>query len=225
MKAEMKPIYIHSNLDYETDGGAAISVDVTCHQTSGNDVVSSIDIVIDDVIEPCTIAWSGTPFQITENSPTSTVIISTTDFTATFPEGKSVIAYSITNVGPGPANLFSIDSSTGRISVGSQVPDYENDVLSQTITVQCFQLSGNGQIQQDVVVEIVNQDEPCTLSLANTPYSVVENTASNTDIYPLADVTESFPEGEATPKFVIVSVLPGPSQLFDIDGTSGVCHS
>jgi len=45
-----------------------------------------------------------------------------------------------------------------KISVGSDVPDYENDATTQTITVTCYQTSGV-DVAHTVVVNIANVDE------------------------------------------------------------------
>uniref|UniRef100_A0ABM0N157 Protocadherin Fat 4-like n=1 Tax=Saccoglossus kowalevskii TaxID=10224 RepID=A0ABM0N157_SACKO len=208
--------------DFESEASLQ-TVTVTCHQMSGEDNTATVTVTILDVVEDCTIAWSSPQYAISENSVTTTVIIDTTDFTPDFPEtAAAVTVYSIAGVSPGPTNLFTIDQSTGAISIDSEIPDYEFHTTTQTVTVTCYQASGNNNDQTiDIVIE--NVDEPCTLSFANAPYSIDENSATGTTITPFSDITSDFPEGEATPSFIIVGVsAPGPSTLFDIDGTTGV---
>ncbi|XP_070557431.1 cadherin-23-like [Ptychodera flava] len=214
-------IYVNSALDYETDGGTGITIEVTCRQIPADDAAFTITVYIDDVTEPCSVTWSAPPFQINENSLSGTAIINAGDITDSFPETKAGIPFDITNVNPGPSDLFTIIQSTGAITVGSNVPDYETHGSTQTITVTCYQASGSDSAQ-DVVINIVNVDEACSITFASALYSVAENTASGSTIIPLSDITEDFPEGAASPKFVIASVTPGPTSLFDIDGTTGV---
>ncbi|XP_070558932.1 protocadherin Fat 4-like isoform X2 [Ptychodera flava] len=206
--------------DFETDD-AIQTITVTCHQESGRNGSTLVTVTIENVLENCSLTWSAQPFDVDENTASATAIISTADFSETYPEDKTAQPYDITAVSPGPSNLFTIDKTTGQISIGSEVPNYEDHGPTQTVTVTCYQATGNNH-DQDVVININNLNEACSIGLASTSYSMAENTVSGSTIIPLSDITEDFPEGAASPKFVIVSVTPGPTSLFDIDGTTGV---
>ncbi|XP_002735781.1 protocadherin Fat 4-like [Saccoglossus kowalevskii] len=206
--------------NFETHGGT-YTVDIICHQISGNDSIVQVTVTVLDVVERCTLSWPDGPYTVAENTATGSEIIAPSELLSSFPEDAATTAYTISSVSPGAMNMFSIDSATGAILIGTSPPDRELDDPIQTINVTCHQLSANDNTNT-VTVIIINVLEGCSLQWSNASYIVDENSNSGYSVIAATDITdEVFPEGAGSPKYRINRVVPGPDELFSIDASTG----
>jgi len=191
-------------LDYETTKSYTETVTVSDGVNSSN---ANVTINVTNVNESAPVIDIGTtgPFDIAEN--TAPYVITT--ITASDSDGEDTKTFSLT----GGSGLFSIDSSTGELSLTGTL-DYESGTIFYELSVT---VTDSGALTDTVVVTInvtnLNESAPVIDVGTTGPFDIAENTAP----FVIATITASDADGVDTKTFS----LTGGSGLFSIDSSTG----
>ena len=161
-------------LDYETNTSYSVTLSVS-DGNGGSDEIS-ITISVTNVNEAPTFSSNSATLSIAENSAKGTNI--GTAFSATDPDSGDTLTYSLLR---GDASSFSIDSTTGQLSVNAAL-DYETQNTYTDLAVRATDTSGSfGEIL--VTVDVTNVNEAPSFTDGSTiSRSVAENTGAGQDI-------------------------------------------
>ncbi|MFW2421492.1 MAG: cadherin domain-containing protein, partial [Porticoccaceae bacterium] len=168
-------VTLNSSADFESDASYSITVIATANGNTDSQVVT---VAVTNVDEGPVIS-SGSSASVAENAATDTVVYTAV---AADPEGDAVV-YSL---GRGGDNaLFTIDSSSGEVTLNSSA-DFESDA-SYSITITA---TANGKTDSQVVVVAVTDvnEAPSGVALTSAVASLAEDadTSSRTKIADIA---------------------------------------
>ncbi|WP_413360828.1 Ig-like domain-containing protein [Prochlorococcus sp. MIT 1201] len=159
------------------DGSIAITATTTKEtETSSSDPSDSLNLTIDATAPAFSSSSTATPIE--ENSGAAQVI-----YTAAADDASDV-SYSLKQGNSDDAASFSIDPSTGKVSLTDD-PDYETNP-SYSFSVSATDLAGNSS-EQDVNLGILDDTPPSTPDLISTSDSGISNSDDIT-----SDNTPSF---------------------------------
>jgi hypothetical protein len=169
-----------AQLDFET--APSLTLDVQVSDDDGNSDTAAITVDLTDVAE------GGAPpvvddqsFSLAENSANGTVIGS---IAATDPDAGDVLAYAITG-GTG-STAFSVDASTGELTVADAAQlDFET-VPSLTLDVQVSDDDGNSDTAA-ITIDLTDVAEGgAPPAVENQSFSLAENSANGTVVGSIA---------------------------------------
>ena len=162
------------DLDYETNTSYSVTLSVS-DGNGGSDEIS-ITISVTNVNEAPTFSSNSATLSIAENSAKDTNI--GTAFSATDPDSGDTLTYSLLR---GDASSFSIDSTTGQLSVNAAL-DYETQNTYTDLAVRATDSSGRFS-EILVTVDVTNVNEAPSFTDGSTlSRSVAENTGAGQDI-------------------------------------------
>ncbi len=142
---------------------------------------------------------------------------------ATDADGDTVTYSLIDPPTAGGNALFSIDSSTGQISLttaGAASIDYESGTKSYSLTVQASDGSASHHPTATVVVNLTNvNDNAPVFSIDNPPHSLPENSSAGAISGAVARATDA--DGDTVTYTLLNVPTVNGSALFSIDSSSG----
>ncbi|KZR71585.1 Ig-like domain-containing protein [Prochlorococcus marinus] len=153
------------------DGSIVITATTTTEtSTSSSDPSDPLNLTIDATAPAFSSSSTATPIE--ENSGAAQVI-----YTASADDASDV-SYSLKQNNSDDAASFSIDASTGKVSLKDD-PDYENKT-SYSFSVSATDLAGNSS-EQDLNLGILNQPKASTPDLIATSDSGISNSDNLTN--------------------------------------------
>ena len=189
--------------NFETKSSYSFTVIAT--DAAGNSAEKTVTLAIAnvDVLAP-TITSSGTATAIAENSGPGRVVYTATATDTDFaPAAASTITYSL-KAGVGDASLFSINSSTGAVTLTAN-PDFETK-SSYSFTVVATD-AGRNSTEKAVSLSINAVNEAPTVK-ANAPSSINFVPGQNATILNLADVFSDVDVGDTLTYTLTSGTLP-----------------
>ena len=212
-------VTLTANPDFETKSSYSFTVIAT--DAAGNSAEKTVTLAIAnvDVLAP-TITSSGTATAIAENSGPGRVVYTATATDTDFaPAAASTITYSL-KAGVGDASLFSINSSTGAVTLTAN-PDFETK-SSYSFTVVATDAAGNNT-EKPVTLAISNVDEVAPVfSSSATATAIAENSGAGQAVYNAAATDSDF-NAPATASSVTYTLKAntGDDSAFSIDSSTG----
>src|SRR6056300_658173 len=203
-------------LDYELQE----SVDLTVTFTTDNGDIQQVTLAIDvtDVDEPVMVSVEpvntiseaaisseliANQVNVSETAPAGTVLAT---FSAIDPEGNA-LTYSLSGSG---SDLMTV-SETGEVTLVGDL-DFEADSLLEVI----LEISDGANITtEEIIINVINDDEPATIAASVSASSFAENTAIGASI---ASVDANDPEGNS----VTFTLAGTGSDNFSIDASGNI---
>jgi hypothetical protein len=202
-------------LDFETATSHTLTVQASDGSNTDN---ATITISVTNINDNAP-AIANTSTSVAENTNTDSALLNLNDsHTATDNDRDgNAITYSIT--AGNDAGLFSINTTSGVLSIaGGKTLDFET-ATSHTLTVQASDGSNTDNATITISVTNINDNAP---AIANTSTSVAENTNTDSALLNLNDshtATDNDRDGNA----ITYSITAGnDAGLFSINTTSGV---
>ncbi|MDA8543593.1 cadherin domain-containing protein [Gammaproteobacteria bacterium] len=213
---ETNSLVVLQELDYELQE----SVDLTVTFMTDNGDIQQVTLAIDvtDVDEPVMVSVEpvntiseaaisseliANQVNVSETAPAGTVVA---NFSAIDPEGNA-LTYSLSGSG---SDLMTV-SETGEVTLVGDL-DFEADSLLEVI----LEISDGVNITtEEIIINVINDDEPATIAASVSASSFAENTAIGASI---ASVDANDPEGNS----VTFTLAGTGSDNFSIDASGNI---
>ena len=214
-------VTLTANPDFETKSSYSFTVVAT--DAAGNNTEKPVTLAITNVDEVGPVfSSSATATAIAENSGAGQAVYNAaaTDSDFNSPNTANSVTYTL-KANTGDANAFSIDSSTGVVTLTAS-PDFETK-SSYSFTVVATDAAGNNT-EKPVTLAISNVDEVApTFSSGSTATAIAENSGPGQVVYNAAATDSDF-NVPATASSVTYSLKAntGDANAFSINSSTGV---